>query len=77
MSNAYAQLPDFSADPPDNIITTRPHDDDVTDVTQDSISDVTNVTQNPNNSKLGTTKMPSRFKRKSDQTFPHQAGQTK
>ena len=69
MSNAYAQLPDFSADSPVHIKTTRPHDDNLTNVTPDSISDVTNVTRNPNKPKLGANKMHSRFKQKAIARF--------
>ena len=53
MSNAYAQLPDFSADPSDNISTTSQPDDDVTNVTKSVTNvtqkskSVTNVTQKP------------------------------
>ena len=69
MSNAYAQLPDFSADPPVNMIRIPPHDDNVTNVTHDSISDVTNVTQHPNKPKVGANKMHSCFKRKAIARF--------
>ena len=64
LSNAYAQLPDFSADLLVSIRTTCPHDDNVTNVTHNSTSDVTNVTRHPNKPKLGANKMHSRFKQK-------------